>query len=164
VLALLVLAALAASCVVTDTIEFEDAVNHPPEVQSFEPANDRVITVCPAEQSFRVDAWDPDPADATTAEARVYLRLNPEVAGEWDVVRECEVTPREAEPAEGGVVLGVTCNLDLGLYGAVQPGARLLVRVELADRGYAQSLPRNDSRTAELLWALEVAPAAACGD
>ena len=56
----LALALLAGGCIVTDTIQFDDAVNHPPEVLLVEPLNEYIATVCQETQQFTITVWDPD--------------------------------------------------------------------------------------------------------
>ncbi|MDD5308225.1 MAG: hypothetical protein PHU25_12960 [Deltaproteobacteria bacterium] len=164
--ALLALFASGAGCVVTDTIEFEQGVNHPPEVVSLDPVNDHVITVCPDTQDFSLTVWDADEADVTTYEAKIFLSLDAYVPGNWNVKDDCVVTelaPSGAqEDATGGVSLNVACQLALDIY-TIPPGALLFVMIQVSDLGYSHKVVKEDARTADVVWVLEVAPSSACG-
>jgi hypothetical protein len=160
--ALAALCATGAGCIVTDTIEFQQGVNHPPEVVGLDPANDHVITVCPDTESFSLTIWDPDAADVATYDAKVFLSLDAYVPGHWDVKNDCEITElASADEAAGGISLNVACQLDL-FYTNLGAGALLFVMIQVSDLGYSHTLVREGARTAEVVWVLEIAPGSVC--
>jgi hypothetical protein len=167
--AVLALVASGTGCIVTDTIEFEQKVNHPPQVVSLDPANDHVITVCPDTQNFSLTLWDADEADVTTYEAKVFLSLDAYQPGNWEnVVRDCDVAQFAPSNADGetvsGVSLNVACQLPLDIYAIPGEGSLLFVMVQVSDLGYGygRNVVQEGARTAEVVWVLEIAPSSVC--
>jgi len=168
-IAAVVLAALAAGCIVTDTIGFEDEVNHPPEVLLVDPLNEYIATVCQVTQQFILTVWDPDEKDAASYGAKIYLRLNPTATGGWDVIKDCDVsnlasgTGETAAAQESGIQMSVNCQLPLGLYTLGEGEDLLLVQVRVSDRGYSPSNEVSEgARVAEVNWVLELLPDEVC--
>jgi hypothetical protein len=163
------LVALASGCIVTDTIGFEDEVNHPPEVLLVEPLNEYISTVCQETQQFTLTVWDPDEADAASYAAKIYLRLNPTVTGGWDVIKDCDIskvataTGEVVATYESGIQMSVNCQLPLGLYTLGEGEDLLLVQVRVSDRGYSPSNEVSEgARVAEVNWVLELLPDEVC--
>lgn len=163
------LATLAAGCIVTDTIGFEDAVNHPPEVLLVEPLNDYISTVCQETQQFTITVWDPDEKDAASYGAKISLWLNPTATGSEDVIKDCDIsrvattTGEATTEYETGVQMFVDCKLPLGLYTLGVGEDLLLVRVRVSDRGYSPSNKVSEgARVAEVIWVLELLPDEVC--
>jgi hypothetical protein len=161
-----ILALAAAGCIVTDKIDFRDDVNYPPQVTGVSPDNSVVQTVCrPATPDFTVSLWDPDEEDAppqTEAEIRVWLDDNGASAGQ--VAGACTVsatTPAADSPYEGGVLLTVTCTLEILAEPYSIPDI-LPVRVLVSDRPFVHGAAPETARTASVLWAIEVLSDAEC--
>ena len=124
---------LAGGCIVTDRIEFSDAVNHPPEVIQVEPLNDSIGLVCPELQEFTVDLWDPDAADFAYYGALIQATWTSGTSDGWNYVGQCdpptEISGLADSPAgyETGVLLRITCELPLNYFNISQSDPRLLV-------------------------------------
>jgi hypothetical protein len=161
------LALLAGGCIVTDRIEFTDAVNHPPEVLEVQPANDTIGMVCPELQEFTVDLWDPDADDLAYYGAQIHAAWNQVNPGSWNYVGEC-APPLDVgglgagSGYETGVLLRITCALQLDQFSISQTDPRLLVLVRISDLGFYQGQVRDGARTAEVVWALDLLPDEAC--
>lgn len=163
------IAALAAGCIVTDEIEFRADVNLPPQVTGAQPDTSAVLYVCREAQEFEVSLWEPDEEDAPPeTEAMIHLWLEPDIAEEEQVAGDCTVTaraPDEGSGFDGGVLLTVTCTMEI-LTGIapVSDGDTLFARVLVSDRPFVQGEPPETARTAEVFWTLIVLPAEECGE
>jgi hypothetical protein len=159
---------LAGGCIVTDRIEFADAVNHPPEVIDVEPPNESIGLVCPELQEFTVDLWDPDEGDLAYYGAQIYATWSSGTPGSWNYVGQCD-PPMEingfADSLAGyetGVLLRITCELPLNYFNISQSDPRLLVLVRISDLGFFQGQVRDGARTAEVFWAIDLLPEEGC--
>ncbi len=167
-----VLAALALAlggCIVTDEIDFRDAVNHPPELIDVEPSNAYIDTVCPELQTFTVEVWDADEDDAAFYGAQIYVRWTPGDTGSWNDQRPCNQPTEVAALEDGaekqeGVRMRITCELPLEYYSIDTAEPYLLVMVRVSDRGFFQGSVDEGARKVEVLWALELLPDAACAE
>jgi hypothetical protein len=153
-------ALLAAACIVTDKIEFEDLVNHPPEVTWFEPTNEQQSsTFNNATLYFTLYIWDPDDRDLATYAAKLFMWIGGGAA-EDAIPTDCLVKPLattdQLEGYETGVQLQVDCSIDLIPYQQALVDQLLLFKVQVSDLGYAQSELPKGARTAEVLWVYEV--------
>lgn len=152
-------------CVVTDTIEFEAAVNHPFKIISVSPENDHIVTFCESddEHEFRVTVWDPDKRDETTIHGQVDLRDSATAGGKWYTWfrEECHaaVDSSSGDDQEPGIRVELTCAFDYDF----KPGERML-RVHISDLGFVDSNPAPNAHTAESMWTINVLPAYLCGD
>jgi hypothetical protein len=168
-LLLAVLSLLAAGgCIVTDRIEFTDAVNHPPEVIDVEPPNDSIGLVCPELQEFTVDLWDPDAGDLAYYGALIHAAWAAGTSEDWNYIGQCDPPTEITDPTDGaagygtGVFLRITCELPLDLFSISQSDPRLLVLVRVSDLGFFQGQVRDGARTAEVVWALDLLPDEGC--
>lgn len=155
------MAALLAGCLVTDTIEFEDAINGPLEVVSASPA-ESLLRVCRDERrTFAVTVWDPDEDDAEQPALRA--RLTVDIDEDVSVAGECKVPTVGAPPAgqgdpEMGAFLDVACTVNLGIL-SVSDGDLLTARIELSDIGFGSAdTIKEGAHGAVVTWVLEVGP------
>ena len=162
----LLLPVLAAACIVTDDIQFEDAVNHPPEVIDVTPANDQITPVCPETQELTVTVWEPDAEDAAFYGAQIFARWTRGATGGWEYDDSCDPPVELDDPGDGdhagGARVRLTCELPLEFINIDESDPTMLVLVRVADLGFFQGQVRDGARTAEVLWVLEVQPEVAC--
>ena len=163
----------AAGCIVTDEIEFSENVNYPPEVTGAQPDTSAVLPVCRddqngfEEQRFVVSLWEPDEEDAPPrTDAMIHLWLDADQSSEAVRSGDCTVgalSPTEESGYEGGVLLTVTCTMDIPA--SVSEGDTLMVRVLVSDRGFVgeEDQRPETARTAAVFWTLVVVPSDACG-
>ena len=161
-----ILALAAASCIVTDKIDFRNDINYPPQVISVVPDNSSVVTICQGDTpEFDVSLWEPDQEDAppeTEAEIRVWL--NESSAGEGQRAGDCTVTatsPTEESLYEGGVLLSVACTMT-NFNNPISTPEILIVRVLVSDRPFVGDALPETARTAEVFWTLEVLSSGEC--
>lgn len=163
---LLVLGVAQESCLVTDTIEFEDEINHPPVVVAYYPSQ-IILPVCHDDLKNRVfwlTLWDPDEDAPSQSESRgrlsVDLDSNPDTRNIAD--GKCDL-PREPPGYIGGeadlptgTYLHVRCSIDLSDR-TVPEDAILSVTMEISDLGYSSlNNPREGANTVERVWVFEV--------
>lgn len=149
----------AASCIVTDKIEFEDYVNNPPEVVYVDPSNKEIGFICKTKQYFSVRIWDPDKGDVASYAARLNMYL-PSTSD--PVKKECGVvggaTTEQLEGYKTGVLIDVTCEIDLQQYQGLEEDTLLLFEVQVSDLGYSGPDPPDGARTAEVVWISKILP------
>jgi hypothetical protein len=157
------------ACIVTDTIEFEDKINHPPQVLSYLPTNNLVFLDCfdsSEQQSLQVQLsvkiWEPDAEDESqlSAVAIVYPGHNPVLTSENEQpdIERCEKPfelASESVEQESGVVLNIVCKRTIPTY-YFREYPLLQVKVKISDFGFSNDdLVNAGARTAEVSWIIE---------
>jgi hypothetical protein len=166
-----VLGSVQTSCIVTDTIEFEDAVNHPPEVLWWDPP-EHLFWVCldssqqEIEETFTVKVWEPDEENLGESQLDARLILYPNPKTDVDPVYESCANPLPTELAsesaqmETGMVLKIGCHVKIPMYYFLDYPL-LPVKVQVSDLGFtSQGFTEPDgfvsgARTAEVTWVLK---------
>ena len=151
-----------AGCVVTDKIEFDDAVNQPISIERDTPVDPIVSVSTSDNRNFTVTVWDwdvddPDPAQ-NSIEGKVEIR-----ADYWStsVLRECNSLVLSSEETDTDVVdtslprFTIVCPVDLKQFDALEESL-VEVRIVVSDLGFFGDTPRPNAQTAEMLWVLRV--------
>ncbi len=159
----------ASSCVVTDRIEFQEKVNHPPEVKKIEPVGENVVYICnqdsispyPYVQEFKFEIWDADATDAEELYAKIMLMEDPPSSNAtWSSIKLCPkpstqsaLVPEEVD--QTGVRLHGNCDIKIN---KTLQGRVMLVKVVVSDRGFIPDglEVAEEARVAELIWTVEV--------
>jgi hypothetical protein len=150
-----------AGCAVTDTIEFEDAVNSPPMVISSTPRGLSLAVYADGDQTFSVVIQDPDEDDANNTDVAARLFLNNAYFN--NRAYPCN-PPREPPPLIGspddpsaGALIYIACTLQSGNLQDIPAGVQTEVTLEVSDLGYsAGNTVREGAHTVEVNWILEV--------
>jgi hypothetical protein len=144
----------ATSCVVTDTIEFEDEINHPFEIHSTTPP-EGIVPVCNGEnqREFKVRVWDMDEQDINNTTMKVFLTLD--YTPTDTTMGVCGQPQLYHEQTENmGLVLEFTCSINLLVITKAQ---LYTVKIQISDKGFTQAdKPKENAHTAEVTWVLEV--------
>ncbi len=154
------------SCLVTDSIEFEDALNHPPEIIESKPTT-AVINVCKEQEPqpgfvkyFEVTVWDPDieQLEEIPIQAKIFVynyQNKPEQNAFCSIVDKQQDTEEYPE----GALIFFSCEIDLGpkVINGIADDTLVPVIVQVSDSGFTSSdTIREGGRTAEQVWVLHV--------
>jgi hypothetical protein len=146
---------MASACVVTDKIEFKDAVNVPVEVKSHSPPNDETLSVSLRHEfEFSVTVWDPDVDDLENPDMRGKLVINSEfVAGQLS--KRCP-GPSYQESDSEEHLFKIDCPYNLPPQDSLM-GRDLTVELIVSDRGFDQNQdPREGARVTSVTWTIRV--------
>jgi hypothetical protein len=163
------LLALASGCIVTDKIEFDDAINHPPVVQRAAPQKATFTYTLNEDNinlNFAVYVQDEDVFDSedNPIDAIIEVRLSG-----WE---EPEPNPagcaapkllygNDAPAADPGdpPFFKIDCGLDLNTIDAAD-GAVVEVRVIVSDLGFYRDQAVTGANRAEVAWFVQIAETA----
>jgi hypothetical protein len=145
-------------CVVTDTIEFEDAINYPPVIVASTPRTIR--SFCQGDdQNFFVIVEDVDEDDPYDTEMQGLLSLTNEI--DSIAPYPCE-DPRPpfvpvANSDEDTTQIQITCPISAELLAQIPYGVLTTVHLEVSDLGYVSgNTPREDAYVVWADWVIEV--------
>jgi hypothetical protein len=159
VMALVLPSLLFTACVVTDSIEFEDAVNHPPVVVASTPRG--TVSVCRGDdQSFFVVMEDIDEDDPYDTDMRGLISLINEI----DSIPPypCNdprppVVPIGDDSDEDSTLIQITCPVSVRLLDLIPYGVLTTVHLEVSDLGYVSGdTPQEGAYVVQTDWVLEV--------
>ncbi|MCU0664051.1 MAG: hypothetical protein MUC50_17200 [Myxococcota bacterium] len=157
------------SCIVTDKIEFERAINQPVQIAATLPRADSVLAVSiGAQYTLSIQVRDPDvhAAPSPELEAQIALTLDPyEPDFENPANRNPACAPPKVllpsdEDEDVGSLYQIDCDVDLADPAVAQMlhvGDILLARVLVSDRGFVSGEAPDEATTAVANWLLRVA-------
>lgn len=163
----------ALGCLVTDTIEFEDAINHPIEILDIFPG-ETILTVCDNQSvTFWVVLWDPDVEISKESAASAHLSM---VADTKEQLRKvpssyrCKppsspvVIPTRGKNKDKGALVYLSCSAELTQFNA---GTLVEVTMTVSDLGFVSStepdVPR-DANVANMRWTLKIEGREICNE
>ncbi len=153
---------LLTGCIVTDAIEFDDAVNHPPAVVASTTRG--LHSTCPgSDMSFFVIVEDIDEDDPDDTEMQGMLSLTNEIDS---------IAPYPCDPPRPPFIpvgsgssgsdedlppIQITCPISAELLSQIPIGVLTSVHLEVSDLGYVSgNIPREDAYIVQVDWVLEV--------
>ncbi len=158
---LVVLALFQTSCIVTESIEFTDKVNHPPKIVNYLPAN-TIISVCRTdEKSFTITVWDPDTKTSDSFQMGARLLVD-SMYGKTLVDETCQPplqllsSNSEQQEFTTGTLVEIKCTVNFSKYN-LQEDDLLPARVTVSDLGFtAGGKAREAAHTVDQNWVIQV--------
>jgi hypothetical protein len=149
-------------CIVTDTIEFDEATNHPPAVVESTPRG--IHSTCPGnDASFFVIVEDVDEDDANDTDMQGMLSLINEI--DSIAPYPCDdprppLIPISSDPEDSDgdrTLIQITCPISAELLAQIPYEVLTSVHLEVSDLGYVSgNTPREDAYVVQVDWVLEV--------
>jgi hypothetical protein len=153
---------LQVDCVVTDTIEFEDATNHPPVIVASTARE--IHSYCPGDdQSFFVIVEDMDEDDPYDTDMQGMLSLSNEI--DSIAPYPCKdprppvvpVSSNIGDSDEDRTLIQITCPVSAELLSQIPYGVLTTVHLEVSDLGYVSgNTPPADAYVVQVDWVIEV--------
>jgi flagellin-like protein len=150
---------IAGGCVVTDKIEFEDAVNHSISIERNLPEESIVTVGRGANQEFSALVWDMDVIDPERNPIEGHLEIRAEYWTE-SAFKSCD-EPGLSDASVGDTEAGETpiflikCTVDIGDFEVIEDSL-IELRLIVSDLGFYQNEAREGATTAETVWVLRV--------
>lgn len=150
-------------CLVTDEVEFEDDVNHPPQMLSVSPSNSYFHWTTDGTTTVSARVWDPDEEDLDTLKAAIYFVENPYSSSATfkgvASTTECSITslePSDEELDDGitGTVLNVSCDIEMG--DVFNNSDVALIKMVVSDLGFRTWTVEKGARTVEAQWVYQL--------
>ena len=151
---------LSNGCVVTDKIDFEDAVNQPFAIFSYTPKDsffselDSVETI-----PFSATVWDPDVSDPLNPEMRALVTYRLDYQSSSRTLF-CQAPSRDTNHGYDveGDVYTIECEIDLSSEVLVD-GNLIVVDMLISDLGFVQggnNAPRKGAYVHDLSWVINI--------
>jgi len=145
-----------------DKIDFDDEINHPPQVVELDPPNDAMVIVKNASNnSFRVTIWEPDIENATSYEAVIWWWENMYNNSTWiNNQGTCKVSEASGEKDSleqfkgTGILLYVDCNLDLSPFPEPVDDQLTIAKISISDHAIKGNTLREGAGSIEVSWIL----------
>ena len=155
--------AIVTGCLVTDTIEFEDAINYPPETIEVFP-KEHILTVCDNQTLiFWALIWDPDVEDPSESPAAANLSLiadtSQAASGSCNPASRPIIYSERGENKEGGTLVYLSCSTKLTEF---NQNSLIEVTMTISDLGFisranvGNPVPRPKANIITERWSLKV--------
>lgn len=162
-LSLVFLGIVPLGCLVTDQIDFEDAINLPLEVVESFP-EERILTVCDNQKLvFWAVLWDPDIDDPSESASSAHLSLVADTSISADGTCNPPSTPiiysERGQEKETGTLFYLSCTARLTEF---NKDSLVEAKMTISDRGFLSRsigndpVPRQEANVTILSWTLKV--------
>jgi hypothetical protein len=153
-----ILVSLAAGCVVTDKITFEDAVNQPFSILDYAPSEHLIYSMSDAQVDFRVTVGDPDVTDPEAPEIRGLITvLADDWSGPFKGTCKAPIQADDADHEWSGYIFDIECSFTVPHYLGSIDGSLLTVNLSVSDLGFLpDDRPRKGAHLVDLTWVVSV--------